>query len=128
METHLYLVLNRPIYDRLNICREKLAYILDSTSSPVCILIPFISWGLYIMGLVESSFSNLGIEKDSFDTYINLYKYQFYPILTLVFGFLLAMWGKDFGPMRTFANKTRSNIHAGDKKLLSTSKQATRLI
>lgn len=99
--------LYRPIYDKLNICREKLAYILDSTSSPVCILIPFISWGLYIMGLIESGFSHYGIREDSFQTYLSLYKFQFYPILTLLFGFLMAIWGKDFGLMKKFQEKSQ---------------------
>ena len=39
----------RPIFDRLRISRAKLAYILDSTSSPVCILVPITGWGVYIM-------------------------------------------------------------------------------
>ena len=42
----------RPLFDKLKISREKLAWILDSTSSPVAILIPFIGWGGYIMGLI----------------------------------------------------------------------------
>lgn len=100
--------LYRPIYDKLNICREKLAYILDSTSSPVCILIPFISWGLYIMGLIESSFKNFNITQDSFHTYLSLYKFQFYPILTLAFGLIIAIWGKDFGVMKKFQQRIQT--------------------
>ena len=99
--------LYRPIYDKLNICREKLAYILDSTSSPVCILIPFISWGLYIMGLIEDSYIANSISRDSFDTYLGLYKYQFYPILTLAFGLLISWWGKDFGIMKKYQNNLK---------------------
>ncbi len=106
--------LYRPIYDKLEICREKLAYILDSTSSPVCILIPFISWGLYIMGLIESSFIKLGIDKTGFDTFIELYPYQFYPILTLIFGFLMALWGKDFGLMKKYQQNINKEIIAHD--------------
>lgn len=106
--------LYRPIYDKLEICREKLAYILDSTSSPVCILIPFISWGLYIMGLIESSFTKLGIEKTGFDTFIEIYPYQFYPILTLVFGFFMAAWGKDFGLMKKYQENINKEKIAHD--------------
>lgn len=102
--------LYRPIYDKLKICREKLAYILDSTSSPVCILVPFISWGLYIMGLIESSFKNLGINETGFETFIKLYPYQFYPIYTLIFAFIISVWGKDFGLMKKFQNKTSTKL------------------
>ena len=56
----------RPIYDKLKICREKLAYIVDSTSSPVCVLIPVISWGAYTMGLMEQAYASQGITKDGF--------------------------------------------------------------
>lgn len=52
----------RPIFDRLRISRAKLAYILDSTSSPVCILVPITGWGVYIMGIIATEFENLGIQ------------------------------------------------------------------
>ena len=45
----------RPLFDKLKLSREKLAWVLDSTSSPVAVLIPFIGWGVYIMGLVEGA-------------------------------------------------------------------------
>lgn len=92
----------RPIYHELKICKEKLAYILDSTSSPVCILIPFISWGLYIMGLIEDGHKNIGLKVSGLDLYLSMYKYQFYPILTLIFAFLIALWGKDILLMKKF--------------------------
>jgi Na+/H+ antiporter NhaC len=112
--------LYRPIYDKLNICREKLAYILDSTSSPVCILIPFISWGLYIMGLIEDSFLANSISINSFDTYIGLYKYQFYPILTLVFGLLISWWGKDFGVMKKYQMNSKIKDNTSSSSIIST--------
>ena len=59
----------RPVYDKLQICREKLAYIIDSTSSPVCVLIPIISWGAYTMGLMEQAYTNEGIDKDGFTAF-----------------------------------------------------------
>ncbi len=59
----------RPVFDKLRICREKLAYIIDSTSSPVCVLIPIISWGAYTMGLMEQAYTNEGIDKDGFTAF-----------------------------------------------------------
>ena len=73
----------RPIYDKLKICREKLAYIVDSTSSPVCVLIPVISWGAYTMGLMEQAYASQGIAKDGFLAFREVWFYQLYPLLTL---------------------------------------------
>jgi Na+/H+ antiporter NhaC len=73
----------RPVYDKLKICREKLAYIIDSTSSPVCVLIPIISWGAYSMGLMEQAYANEGIDKDGFTAFREVWLYQLYPLLTL---------------------------------------------
>ena len=50
---------SRPLFDRFKVSREKLAYIIDSTSAPVCILIPFNAWGALILGiLAEQSVAN----------------------------------------------------------------------
>ncbi len=73
----------RPVYDKLKICREKLAYIVDSTSSPVCVLIPIISWGAYTMGLMEQAYGNQGVDKDGFTAFREVWFYQLYPLLTL---------------------------------------------
>ena len=48
----------RPLFDRYRVSREKLAYLIDSTSAPVCILIPFNAWGAYILGIL----ARLGVE------------------------------------------------------------------
>ncbi|MCP4233783.1 MAG: sodium:proton exchanger, partial [Aestuariibacter sp.] len=52
----------RPLFDKLRVSREKLAFIIDSTASPVAILIPFIGWGIYIMGLIQKEFDRAGRE------------------------------------------------------------------
>ncbi len=46
--------ISRPIFDRLQMSREKLAYICDSTAAPVCILIPLNAWGAFIIGLLAA--------------------------------------------------------------------------
>ena len=53
----------RPIFDRLKVARAKLSYILDSTSSPVCILVPITGWGVYIMSIIATEFESLGIDQ-----------------------------------------------------------------
>ena len=50
----------RPITDKLKISRVKLAWIIDTTASPVAVLVPFIGWGVYSMGLIETQFLEIG--------------------------------------------------------------------
>lgn len=90
----------RPIFRELKICKEKLAYILDSTASPICILIPFIGWGAYIMGLIEQAYLDTGLTDSSLSVLINLMPYQFYAILTLASVPIFILSGRDFGPMK----------------------------
>ncbi|MBT7582452.1 MAG: hypothetical protein HN572_05775, partial [Kordiimonadaceae bacterium] len=89
----------RPVYTQLKICREKLAYIIDTTASPVVILIPVASWGVYIMSLIENSYSDMGIEEDAFSVLLNVWPYQFYAFLALLAVPMVISTGKDFGPM-----------------------------
>jgi len=90
----------RPIYRELKICKEKFAYILDSTSSPICILIPFIGWGAYIMGLLDQAYLDNGLTESSFTVLINVIPFQFYAWLTLAAVPIIIWTNRDFGPMR----------------------------
>jgi tetracycline resistance efflux pump len=92
----------RPVFDRLKIPREKLAYIADSSSAPSSILIPFNAWGAFIMGLLLTQ----GIESP-FRTMISAMAYNFYPMLTILMVFLVIVTRKDFGPMARAEKRTR---------------------
>ncbi len=85
----------RPIFDRLKIPREKLAYIADSTSAPTCILIPLNAWGAYIMGLLLAQ----GIS-NPLTTMIKAYPLNFYPIFAITIVLLVILTQKDIGPMK----------------------------
>lgn len=86
--------LYRPIFDKLGIPREKLAYIADSSSAPSSILIPFNGWGAFIMGLLASSgFTN------PFSVMFKAMAYNFYPMLALILVPILILTKKDFGAM-----------------------------
>jgi Na+/H+ antiporter NhaC len=112
----------RPIFRELKICKEKLAYILDSTASPICILIPFISWGAYIMGLIEQAYVDAGLTETSLSVLLNLMPYQFYAILTLAAVPFFIVSGGDFGPMRKAQEEYRPEAteidNAGELKHL----------
>ena len=86
--------LYRPIFDKMGIPREKLAYIADSSSAPASILIPFNGWGAFIMGLlVIEGFDN------PFSTMLHAMAYNFYPMLALIMVLVVIFTKKDFGPM-----------------------------
>ncbi|MFR7892858.1 MAG: Na+/H+ antiporter NhaC family protein [Dysosmobacter sp.] len=80
----------------------QLAYILDSTSSPVCILVPITGWGVYIMGIIATEFENLGIQTSDASAFVQAIPYQFYALLALVLVPLIALSKRDFGPMAKF--------------------------
>lgn len=86
--------LYRPVFDKLKIPREKLAYIADSSSAPASILIPFNGWGAFIMTLLLAQ----GFE-DPFATMFRAMVYNFYPMLALILVLIIIFTKKDFGPM-----------------------------
>jgi Na+/H+ antiporter NhaC len=92
--------LYRSVFDELKICREKLAYILDTTSSPISILVPFIAWGAYITSLIDKSYAEIGLTEEAFTVLLKVFPYQFYAFLALATVPIVIFFGKDFGPMR----------------------------
>ena len=89
----------RPVFDKLKVSRAKLAYILDSTSSPVCILIPITGWGVYVMNIIATQYEEIGIDGSDAGTFMQAIPYQFYAILALVLIPVIALSKKNFGPM-----------------------------
>lgn len=89
----------RPIFDRLKVSREKLSYILDSTSAPVCILVPITGWGVYIMSIIAQEYETLGIVESDATVFMKALPFQFYAITALLIIPFIALSGKEFGPM-----------------------------
>ncbi|MDG1020204.1 MAG: Na+/H+ antiporter NhaC family protein [Emcibacteraceae bacterium] len=89
----------RPITDKLKISRVKLAWIVDTTASPVAVLIPFIGWGVYSMGLIEKEYLEIGRVENSFDAYMSAIPFQFYSLFAIIMVPLVAISGYEFGPM-----------------------------
>ena len=88
-----------PIFERFKISREKLAYICDTTSSPICILIPLNAWGAYVVSLLEKE-SSYGGFRDPVTLFLSTIPLNFYSILSVLFAGFIAFSYKDFGPMR----------------------------
>lgn len=109
--------LYRPVFDRLKIPREKLAYIADSSSAPSSILIPFNAWGAFIMGLLLTQ----GIE-NPFQTMVSAMIYNFYPMLAIIMVFVIIVSRKDFGPMASAERRTRETgqlLNKGARPMVS---------
>lgn len=81
----------RPVTDRFHISHEKLAWIIDSTAAPICIIAPVSSWAVAVGGYLGEG---------GFTTFVQSIPYNFYALLTIVFVFFMCATKKDFGPMR----------------------------
>lgn len=94
----------RPVMDRLKISREKLAYLVDSTSAPVASIALVSTWVAVEVGFIKGGYEQLGFtnaEDLGFQAFVSSIPYRFYAIMALVFVFLIAWLGRDFGPMLT---------------------------
>jgi Na+/H+ antiporter NhaC len=89
-----------PLFDRLRISREKLAYLIDSTASPICVLVPITSWAAYVLSLLAGGYADLSIDRQPIMDYLHSIPFQFYAIGSLLLVPLIGLLGLDFGPMR----------------------------
>lgn len=102
----------RPVTDRFHVSHEKLAWIIDSTAAPVCIIAPVSSWAVAVGGYLGD---------DGFSTFVQSIPYNFYALLTIFFVFFMLITNKnDYGPMRAAEEeaKTSEGAAAEGGKLL----------
>ncbi|MEI8632872.1 Na+/H+ antiporter NhaC family protein [Vibrio sp. PP-XX7] len=91
----------RPVTDRFGVSRAKLAYILDSTAAPMCIIIPASSWGAYIMTIISGILVAHGMtELTPLEAYLQLVPMNFYAIFALIMVFVMIWLQLDIGPMK----------------------------
>jgi Na+/H+ antiporter NhaC len=105
----------RPVTDRLKVSREKLAYIVDSTAAPVASIALVSTWIGYEVSLIGDSLKQIGSDTDAYTFFLKSLPYNFYPILALVFGLLVASTMRDFGSMlraerRALGGKVLSDV------------------
>jgi Na+/H+ antiporter NhaC len=98
-------ILGRPLYDAYNLSRERLAYIIDSTSSPVSVILLLNAWGAYADRLIEP----YGFE-NSTSVVVGSIPWNFYAFIALFLAFFTAVSGKVFGPLKNA--KTKSLVSA----------------
>jgi len=89
----------RPVTDRLGVSREKLSYIVDSTAAPVASLAIVSSWIGFEVGLIGDAVEALNLDFEPYVLFLESIPFRFYPILALVFVFLVIVLDRDFGPM-----------------------------
>lgn len=92
----------RPVTDRAGISREKLAFIVDSTSSPIAGLSLISTWVAYELSVIQQGFANAGQpEVEAFSLLVASLPYRFYNLFLLLIVFLVIWLGRDLGPMRS---------------------------
>ena len=85
----------RPVTDKHNVSRAKLAYLIDATAAPICIIAPISSWAAAVAGFASGAGVNNGME-----LFIRAIPYNFYALLTIVMMIFMAVSKFDYGPMK----------------------------
>ncbi len=99
----------RPITDKLNVSREKLSYLVDSTAAPIASIALVTTWVGFEVGLIDESLKNIPeITETAYSIFLNSIPYAFYSILALIFVFIIAASQRDFGPMLRAERRARS--------------------
>ena len=94
----------RPITDKHQVSRAKLAYLIDSTAAPVCIIAPISSWAAAVTGFVEG--------EDGFSIFLRAIPFNYYALLTILTMVLLVVLKIDYGSMRVHEdNALRGDIY-----------------
>ncbi len=96
----------RPVTDSHNVSRAKLAYLIDATAAPVCIIAPISSWAAAVAGFARGAGAESGMS-----LFINAIPFNFYALLTIVMMLFLAFSKFDYGPMK---KHERNAVEAGD--------------
>lgn len=91
----------RPITDKHNISRSKLAYLIDSTAAPICIIAPISSWAAAVSGTVE------GV--NGISLFINTIPYNLYAFLTILMVIFISVSDTDYGPMKIHEDNAKNS-------------------
>ncbi len=100
-----------PVTDAKKISRVKLAYLIDATAAPICMIAPISSWAAAVSGCVESE------QYSGIELFIRAIPYNFYSILTMVFVVTLAILNFDYGKMKEFEIKATKDGDLGALQL-----------
>lgn len=93
---------SRPLFDRYKVSREKLAYLIDATSAPVCAMIPLNAWGAIIISLVASA----GVD-NALETFVASLPFNLYAIVAILLAAFTIWKNFDIGPMKKAEERTQ---------------------
>lgn len=93
---------SRPLFDRYKVSREKLAYLIDATSAPVCVMVPLNAWGAFIVSLVAST----GVE-NPLETFVAAIPHNLYAITAIMLAGVVIWKNINFGPMKKAEDRTQ---------------------
>ena len=107
----------RPVCDKHKVSRAKLAYLIDATAAPVCIIAPVSSWAAAVSSYVEDG--------NGLHLFLRAIPFNFYALLTIVMMFVLAIANLDYGPMRKHERNAREHgdIFSGIKAYAETAEE-----
>ncbi|MBR9975922.1 MAG: Na+/H+ antiporter NhaC family protein [Bacteroidetes bacterium] len=98
----------RPITDRLQVSREKLAFLVDATAAPVTSVLFVSTWIGYEVGLIDAALKSVEFtSRNAYAVFLDMLPYSFYPLFALAFGFMIAVGRRDFGPMAVAERRAR---------------------
>ncbi len=89
----------RPVTDKMRVSREKLSYIVDSTSAPVVSIAFVTTWIGAELSYIQQGIDTIGLNASAYSVFFNSLAYSFYPILTLAFVLMIIFFRRDYGPM-----------------------------
>ncbi|MEA1953944.1 MAG: Na+/H+ antiporter NhaC family protein [Campylobacterota bacterium] len=101
----------KPLCDKNGVSREKLAYICDSTSAPICSLIPLNAWGALLLGLIVTAIDSHVISGDAISLLVASIPYNFYAIFTLIIVFFVIFLNINIGPIKDSLPKQYNEEH-----------------
>ncbi|MDE5978077.1 MAG: Na+/H+ antiporter NhaC family protein [Turicibacter sp.] len=117
---------SKPLAQQKKISRARLAYIVDSTSAPICVISPISSWATGIMGSMAVIFASTGAEYNTFSAFLMTIPYHFYVLIAVIMVFIVIKYNLNLGLMKKYETDTLNgqdsslthaevlNAHEGD--------------
>lgn len=118
--------ISRPLTDRNKVSRAKLAYIIDSTSAPVCVISPISSWGAYIIAILAPILTAHGVaEYSPLSAFMQIIPMNFYVLIALMMVIVVAVFNLNIGSMKVHENRaiTTGEVTDPNKPVLGELKQ-----
>lgn len=107
---------SKPLAQQQKISRARLAYIVDSTSAPICVISPISSWATGVMGSMAVIFASTGATYNTFSAFLMTIPYHFYVIVSVIMVFIVIKYNLNLGLMKKYETDT---INGNDSSLTS---------